>query len=801
MKPILLFIILVVFFASCKPENPGLKTPGLHESVEILRDSNGVNHIYAKNEHDLFFAQGYAAAKDRLFQFEMWRRQATGTVAEILGARELKRDIGARLFKYRGDLKKEFNHYHPHGEEIIHAFTDGINAYISETDKNPALLPMEFRLLDIKPLKWTPEIVISRHQGLLGNLPDEVRLGRAVTKLGVKTVKQVSVFEPGDPLLDIDPKISKEALLDSVIELYEAYRKVLRFSPEDLHAQANPDRKQYEAFTTADETDLQNILASEKQNIGSNNWIVSARLSESGAPLLANDPHRAITAPSLRYMVHLNAPEWNVVGGGEPTIPGVSIGHNEAGAWGLTVFAIDGEDLYSYELNPQNQNQYRYKGKWEDFKIIKDTIVVKGLADVYVDHKFTVHGPVTFIDTKNNAAFAVRCAWMEPGGAPYMASLRIDQAKTWEEFRKGCSYSHIPGENMIWADKKGNIGWQAVGIAPIRKNWSGLVPVPGDGSYEWDGYLPISELPNIYNPEKGYWVTANENLIPENYPHRDAVGWQWADKFRSNRISEAIAAQDKHSLQSMMKIQFDYVSLPARTLIPLLKELSSKDAATESARKKLLDWNYTLEKNSVEAAIYVAWEKKISSALAAKVVPENGKKLIRSVPLSKILTWTVSADPVFGKNPTQARNEFLISSLETAVASLATKLGSDMSKWQYGQDAYHYSLIKHPLSNSVNAETRKKLDSGPLPRGGYGSTPGVTGNSDNQSHGASFRIVADVADWDKTMFTNTPGQSGDPDSPYYKNLFDGWANDKHFRVYFTRSLIEKATREKLVLNP
>ncbi len=794
-------LILCVFLASCKQNNPGISTPGLKESVEILRDSNGVNHIYAKNEHDLFFAQGYTAAKDRLFQFEIWRRQATGTVAEILGRRELKRDIGSRLFKYRGDLDKEFNHYHPRGKEIILAFTDGINAYIAETEKNPALLPMEFRLLDIKPLKWTPEVVISRHQGLLGNLPDEVRLGRAVKTLGVTTVKQLSVFEPGEPTLDIDPKIKKELLPDSVIALYDAYRKALRFSPDDLHAQSNPDKKQYESFVAADDADLQEILASEKQNIGSNNWIVSARLSESGFPLLANDPHRAITAPSLRYMVHLNAPGWNVVGGGEPTIPGISIGHNEDGAWGLTIFSIDGEDLYVYELNPANPNQYRYNGNWENFKVIKDTIAVKGQDDVFVDHKFTRHGPVTFIDSLKHTAYAVRCAWMEPGGAPYLASLRIDQAKTWDEFRDGCSYSHIPGENMIWADKKGNIGWQAVGIAPIRKTWSGLIPVPGDGSYEWDGYLPIKELPNVSNPEKGFWITANENLIPENYPHRDAVGWSWADKFRANRISEAIKAKEKHSSESMMKIQFDYLSLPARTLVPLLKNVTSKEETSEIARKKLLEWNFTLDKNSVEAAIYVAWEKRLSSALTAKLVPQNGKDLIRSIPLSKIIAWTVNADPIFGSNPKQARDQFLINCFDDAIRTLTTKLGADMAKWQYGQDAYHYALIKHPLSNSVNEETRKKLNVGPLPRGGYASTPGVTSNNDNQSHGASFRIVTDVADWDKTLFTNTPGQSGDPESPYYKNLFEGWANDQHFRVYFTRSLVEKSTQEKLLLNP
>src|SRR6185436_11208609 len=189
--------------------------------------------------------------------------------------------------------------------------------------------------------------------------------------------------------------------------------------------------------------------------IGSNNWIVGGEHTQSGYPMLANDPHRALAAPSLRYMVHLNAPGWNAVGGGEPTIPGISIGHNDYGAWGLTIFAIDGEDLYVYELNPKNQNQYKYQGQWEDMRTIKDTIKVKGVPDVFIDHKYTRHGPVTMVDAKNNIGYAVRSAWLESGSAPYMASLKIDQATNWEEFRKACSSSHIPGENMIWADKKG----------------------------------------------------------------------------------------------------------------------------------------------------------------------------------------------------------------------------------------------------------------------------------------------------------------------------------------------------------
>ena len=232
-----IFAILLILAGCAKKQ--GNSISGLQQPVEITRDVNGINHIVAQNEHDLFFAQGYAAATDRLFQFEVWRRQATGTVAEILGPREVKRDIGARLFRFRGDMNLELNHYHPHGKDIITAFTDGVNARIDEVLADTSLLPLEFKWLGIVPQKWTPEVVVSRHQGLLGNLPDEVNLGRAVALLGPEKVKEIVVFEPGEPNVTLHASIQKEALKDSIISIYNTYRRPLRFQPEDLLASAN----------------------------------------------------------------------------------------------------------------------------------------------------------------------------------------------------------------------------------------------------------------------------------------------------------------------------------------------------------------------------------------------------------------------------------------------------------------------------------------------------------------------------------------------------------------------------------
>ena len=353
-----------------------LTMPGLREPVEILTDRWGIAHIYAENEHDLFFAQGYSAARDRLFQFEIWRRQATGTVAEMLGRRELDRDVGTRLQMFRGDMTSELNHYHPRGVEIIGAFVEGINAYVDQTERDPSLLPMEFELLGIKPGKWTPAVVISRHQGLLSNVTTELRYGRAVAAIGADAVKELDWFRPGDPVLELDDAIDGSLLDADILHLYEAYRRPIEFQPEDIVPEHRASADSHARLAAASRAFISNGDGTDA--IGSNNWVVSGRFTQTGYPYIANDPHRVLATPSLRYFAHLHAPGWNVIGGGEPVLPGISIGHNEYGGWGLTVFGQDNEDLYVYDVNPDDPNQYRYLGGWEDMRILEETIAIKG---------------------------------------------------------------------------------------------------------------------------------------------------------------------------------------------------------------------------------------------------------------------------------------------------------------------------------------------------------------------------------------------------------------------------------------
>jgi len=787
------FLFVLLFF-SCEPKNSNqLFVSGLKEPVEIIRDQWGINHIYAKNQHDLFFAQGYAAAKDRLFQFEIWRRQATGTVAEILGERELKRDLGTRLFKFRGDMNQEMDHYHKDGTEIITAYTMGVNAYIKEINQTPEKLPIEFKLLNIKPAKWTTDVVISRHQGLLGNINDELQIGRAVAKLGVEKVKELTWFHPKDPNIELDPAINKELLFDNILELYHAYRKKVQFLSSDVQEEYRNTTELKEL--TSIHTDLNDSLS-----IGSNNWVISGSRMADGNTYMANDPHRTIAVPSLRYMTHLVAPGWNVIGGGEPEIPGISIGHNEFGSWGLTVFRTDGEDLYVYDLNPKNPNQYKYKGKWVDMKIIKETVKVKGKNDFLAELKYTKHGPVTYIDSEHNKAYAVRCAWLEPGGSPYLASLRMDQAKSWQEFREACNYSHIPGENMVWADKEGNIAWQAVGIAPIRKNFSGLVPVPGDGRYEWDGYLPIIQKPNSFNPSNGFIATANQNVTSNDYTHWDAIGYSWSDPFRGNRVKEILSSSRKLTMEDMKALQVDYLSIPARTLIPLLTNLSFNGKPAEAV-EKLKNWNFKLNANSVEAAIYVSFENELGLLADQKFIPEKGKKYIGKIQMKKLVDWMTKPDKRFGSNPITGRDQLMSEAFNNAVNHLTDLLGDDMNNWQYGQKKFKHTYFEHALSSSVNKKTREKLDLGPLPRGGNSFTVGSTGGNLRQSSGASFRMIVNTGNWDGAIATNGPGQSGNPDSPFYSNLFEPWAKDMYFPVYYSREKIDSVSVNKILLNP
>jgi len=808
--------VLVLLSGSVTPSgaeqsSQTVSVAGLAQPVEIRRDQWGINHIYAQSEADLFFAQGYAAARDRLFQFELWRRQATGTMAEIAGRRELARDRGARLHMFRGDLDTELAHYHPRGKAIVESFVRGVNAYIAETERTPSLLPMEFKALGITPGRWTPAVVISRHQALTANIGDEVRAMRALKVMTPAALRDLKYFQGGEPVFTPDAALDPKIFPDNMLELYTAFRSPMEFKPEDVipefrgaaaaptqaGARPTPASRLPPAGAIEDDTYVN------PRDIGSNNWVVSGARTQSTFPILANDPHRAQGAPSLRYWVHLVAPGWNVIGGGEPVLPGVSIGHNEYGAWGLTIFGNDNEDLFVYDVNPANANEYRYQGRWEAMRVTTDTVAVKGEKPATVELKHTRHGPVIFEDAANHKAYALRAAWMEIGSAPYLASLRMNQARTWDEFREACGYSRMPAENMVWVDRTGTIGWQAAGIQPLRRNWSGLLPVPGDGRYEWDGYLPITALPHEVNPARGFVATANHYLFPNDYAYPEAMHYEWADPYRASRITEILGSGRLFSVAEMARLQNDDLSIPARALVPLLKDVTVSNPATAKARDLLTTWDFVMDKGSVSAGIYGMWQRRLMANMREVMVPAPAREILGNNALStkRVIDWLYAPDGRFGADPMAGRDALVVRSLDEAVAELTKRFGPDNSKWQWGQETYHHALIRHPLSSAVNDATRAKLNVGPAPRGGDGSTVSATGSADNQTSGGSFKFIADAENWDNSIGLNNPGQSGNPDSPEYRNLFDMWSKGRYFPVAYSRPKVESVTEAVTHLTP
>ena len=782
MGRICLGVLLAAFIAAGAgaAEKENLVLVGLRQPVEIFRDAWGIAHIYAQNQADLFFAQGYNVASDRLFQLEIWRRQATGTVSEMLGKTASNRDIGARLLKFRGDLKAELNFYHPQGAEIVGAFVDGINAYIERALQDPARLPVEFRLLGIRPGRWTPDVVVSRHNGLFRNVTDEIALARALRVLPPEKLGELLDLHPGNPDLRLAEGLRGDLLTDRIVAAYRDARAPVAFGRGDI---AEPAARPPEIGPDA----------------GSNNWAVSGRRTDSGFPLLANDPHRSLQIPSLRYWVHLVAPGWNVIGGGEPALPGVSIGHNEFGAWGLTIFSTDQEDLYVYDTRPGDPDFYRYQDRWVKMDVRRENIPVKGGPPFRAALKFTVHGPVLYEDIQNRKAYALRAAWLETGCAPYLASLRIDQSRNWAEFRAAAFLNRAPAENMIWADRSGDIGWQATGLAPLRKNWTGLLPVPGDGRFEWAGFIPPAELPAVRNPDSGYVASANQDNVPAGFPY--PLGFSWADPFRYLRIREWFDRRPKVGLADMTALQQDVLSLPARELAETAARLHPADVRLRAALDLLQKWDFRLSPDSAAAAVSEAWLGILRTKIDRLYFPRELPVDLPGKTLTRALQRLKSPDARFGGDPAAGRDRILLESLAEAADLLTAKFGEDMSSWRYGDEKLHHVRLGHPLSGAVDDRLRSRIDLGPLPRGGDGNTVNATGSGNVQTAGATFRIVCDLADWDRCLGTNMPGQSGDPGSPHYADLYKLWAEGRYFPVLFSRRSVEAAAEKILLLSP
>jgi penicillin amidase len=709
-----------------------LTVPGLSAEVEVIRDPWGVPHIYADNLDDLFFAQGFVQAQDRLWQMDMYRRAGEGRLAEILGPQALEHDRAARLLKYRGPwTDEEFNSYHPEGRRILEAFSTGVNAYIDHAQA-AGELPVEYELTGLAPERWSIETPLLRIATAMptGDARRELSLAQDVAGLGAEEANRRAQPTPYRELT-VPTGVDYSIIDDEVDDVLQDFEGTIVRPP--LVAP-------YDTWTDADASAN---LGARESSPGSNNWAISGSLTATGQVIVANDPHRGVTNPSLRYLVHLDAPGWRAIGSTEPVLPGVAIGHNGRIAWGLTIVGTDQGDVYVEEVNPDDPNEVRWNATWEPLRIEFDTIEVRGSEPEIVELKFSRHGPIIHEDPENRRAFAIRSTMHEPGSTGYLAALRLNVAADCMEFLEALDYWYAPTENMICGDADGNIAWQASALSPRREGWLGRLPVPGTGGYEWSGFR--DDLPRELNPERGWVATANHDIHPEGYDpplffKRDGPFERFA------RVTSVLSKGSGFTVEDSRSLQHDAYSVSAAAALERFRGWTSADAELERYRQELVSWDAIFDRDSRAAAIYGH--------------------------LRRVLPQEETASP-------SAHEEALASALER----LRAEQGDDPSEWRWGRT--HRSEFPHSLVSAYDIPAVER-------RGGAGTVAAT---------GATFREIIDFSDIDGSLATNAPGQSGRPGSPFYGNLTQMWADQEYFPLSFGREAVEANARYRLRLLP
>jgi penicillin amidase len=648
-------------------------------------------------------------------------------------------------------------------------FVAGVNAQIEGSRARP---PLEFSLAGFSPEPWRAEDLLARAEafGMSGNAQSEVSRARLVARYGLRTAQ---LLRPPDPHVEVE--VPAGVVLEAVGAELAASLARIGAAPR-FGAWSRPGSAGYD-----DE--------------GSNNWVVAGGRTPTGKPVLANDPHRALDHPSLRYLVHLEAPGFRAIGSVVPWFPGIAIGHNERIGWGLTIFNIDAQDLVQETLDPANPLRYRARDAWEPMRVVEETIRVKDAPDETVVLKYTRHGPVVHEARDRGVAFALRWTGSEPGTAGYLAGLSLARAKSWPEFREAARRWKMPGENFVYADVEGSIGYQATGLAPIRRRGTGLLPVPGGSDeYSWDSFASLDELPHALNPPEGFLATANHNTLR---PGDRVVSHEWSNRFRIARILEVLQGAEGFGIAESQALQQDVLALPARSLLPLLEPVSftgdPEAPFLERARGLVRGWDQQMRVDSAGAAVFAAFHIRLAADYVAQVLPRGAEvdpAIVRSASAQVLVEGL--------REPGAGRDRLVGGAFRSAVLDLRERLGSDPAAWRWGD--LHQARFAHRLG--VGEAGQALFDLGPLARPGYGFTVNMTGGGDfAQNDGATFREVLDLSDWDNSVATSAPGQSGQPESPHFADLLPYWSEGRYFPLAFSRKKVEEVAARRLTLLP
>lgn len=794
---IVLLIVLVVVFALSFwfiirpwPQMDGtLKIPGLKAKVTILMDKWGTPNIYAQNEHDLFMAQGFLHAQNRMWQMELNRAQGNGRLSSLLGKKVINSDIYLRSFGLRRVAERTWNKLDEDTRRILLAYAAGVNAYLDMHQNN---LPIEYNILGVKPAHWTPidTIAYGNLMGwmLSGNLTQEYLRARMVAKIGPDLAEQL--FPPhakGSPLV-----IPNEA---------ENYKNLAK------------DKVSVTNF-------YDDWLVDSDEGLGSNDWTVSGSRTKNGKPLLANDMHLGLGLPSIWYQNGLHGGRFDCVGFSLTGSPGIIVGHNKTIAWGVTNLNPDTQDLYMEQLdNLKHPTKYKYKDQWLKLDVVHEVLDVKGGQKVPFDILFTKHGPILPTIMGHDVSqtpLALKSA-IEDGNLLVAAAIKLNMAANWQQFRDALRLWENPGENFVYADVYGNIGYQCTGKIPIRQKYhNGLLPVPGwTGTYEWTGFIPFEDLPATFNPSQGFAATANNQVIADDYPY--ILTLDWYPGFRAKRITDLLSASHQLTMADMKNIQSQLYSIPADTLCPYLLTVKPENEQEKIALRKIKEWDHYVKADSVGAGIYEVWliemikntlSNKFDDQLLFDYLAGNYQRHA-SQTVSLIMNLLKDKNHILWTNfithQKTNRDDIIKKSFQDTLAFYTKNVGHDINKWSWG--SIHTINFKHfPFGTSGILPLELLFnDDKTYPLGGDHFTVSEAGFNRNVSydvkHGPSQRMIIDLSDFDNSIWVNCTGQTENLWHPNRKDAIPLWANFQYYPMNSSEKKVKAAARHKLSLVP
>ena len=782
---------------------------GLGADVEIVRDDMGIAHIYADNPHDLFAAQGYVHAQERFWQMDVWRHIGAGRLSEMFGESQVETDTFLRTLGWHDVATRQFEAATPEDREIMEAYSDGVNAYLST--QSPSDLSFEYTILELlnhgyDPEPWNPIDTltwgIAMAWDLRGNMDAEIERAMLLGTLSEEQVDQLSPPYPGD----INPYIVPEG------DNASTPAASLRATPGIRTALASIQTR----------LDLVSALGSgdPEAGIGSNSWVVSGEHTDTGSPILANDPHLGIQMPSIWYQNGLHCTDvsdacpFDVAGFSFAGVPGVVIGHNANIAWGFTNLGPDVQDLFVEKINPANPNQYEVNGAWVDMDVSEETISVAGGDPVTIEVKTTRHGPIisdaygdledfdgSGVETPESYAIALRWTALDTNPGIVETFIGLDTAANWEDFRTALRSFSVPAQNVVYADIEGNIGYQSPGSIPIRANGDGTLPVPGwTDEYEWIGHIPFDELPRSFNPESGYIVTANNAVIDDAYPYLLTYDWNYG--YRARRIVDLVGSNSGIGLDEHASIQFDSYSLNAERVLPYL-------AGFDSAMNGVLaTWDLGNQADSAGAAAFNAVWARILEFTFHDDIPEdywpNGAGRWFYV-VGQMLDNP--DDPFWDDRTTseiEDRDAILQRAIDAAYADLTGWFNDDPASWSWGE--LHGSVFRNQtLGDSGIGVIEDRFNRGPFPTSGGADLVNATGWAAYEGFETtwlpSMRMLVDLGDFSRSLTTHTTGQSGHTDHPHYDDMIPLWLAGEYSPMNWTRTQVDTAAESVQTLTP